>query len=262
MPAAYETISSTLADGVLTIQLNRPEALNCVSTTGYRELAHAVGAAADNPDADVVVLTGSGRAFCTGGDLKEIALSAADGKLLDKIDEFADTSMAAFQALERCQKVVIAAINGICQASGVSMVMCSDLAIAADDVKFRVPEVLVGLADPFVAARLHGRLGVARAKWTMLTADPFSAQEALDWGLVNKIVPKDRLFTEVSELAAKLRLTSPKSRAEYKRGMNETFPALDPNIMLRANRSADAVEGTTAFLERRSPVWSPLAAAE
>jgi 2-(1,2-epoxy-1,2-dihydrophenyl)acetyl-CoA isomerase len=258
MPTSYNTLLVTLEDGVQTITLNRPDVLNCMSTEAYREMASAFDAASNDPAVDCVVLKGAGRAFCTGGDLKEIAIAAADGKLLEKIDEFADSSMAAFQALENCQKLVIAVVTGICQASGVSMVLSSDLVLAADDATFKVPEVLVGLADPFIAARLFGRVGIARAKWLAFTADKIGAEEALESGLVNRIMPADDLPAAVADLTATLALTSPKSRAEYKRGMNEALPALDPNIMLRANRSPDAVEGTTAFMEKRAPVWPQL----
>src|SRR4030095_6407324 len=114
-----------------------------------------------------------------------------------------------FVQLERCPKLVLVAINGMCQGGGLVMTLMSDLSVVSDRATFRVPELLRGVADCYLGARLASRIGVARAKWLLFTAQPFSAAEALAMGLVSRVVPHDRLEAAVEETIGWIRQNGP-----------------------------------------------------
>lgn len=243
--------------GIAWVTINRPDDLNCLSYDMYGELADAMVAAAADSSIDVVVVTGEGRAFSTGGDLKQILNAVSSGRSeLDVVTQrFAEASMRAFQAIEACPKTVVAMVNGICQAGGMSIAMCSDVVVASSRATFCVPEGKVGLADPFAPTRLARRAGVTAAKWLLMTADTVSAQEALDMGMVNLVVPHESLLDETLSVVKKIQLTSPTTRAIYKKCLNDDNVPFDRDVMLRGNAGADAAEGIAAFVEKRAPEW-------
>ena len=115
----------------------------------------------------------------------------------------------------------------MCQGGGLVMTLMSDLAVVSDRATFRVPELLRGVADCYLGARLASRVGVARAKWLLFTAQPFSAAEALAMGLVSRVVPHDRLDAAVAETIGWIRQTGPRARTALKRDLNRQLPALD-----------------------------------
>jgi enoyl-CoA hydratase len=244
-------------DGVAWITIDRPDDLNCLSYDMYGELADAMVSASADSSVDVVLLTGEGRAFSTGGDLKQIlnAFSAGPAELDAVTQRFAEASMRAFQAIEACPKTVVSMVNGICQAGGMSIAMCSDVVIASSNATFCVPEGKVGLADPFAPTRLARRVGVSAAKWLLMTADTVSAQQALDMGMVNLVVEHESLRDETLAVVRKIQLTSPTTRAIYKKCVNDDNIGFDRDVMLRGNAGADAAEGIAAFVEKRAPVW-------
>ncbi|CAN5343219.1 enoyl-CoA hydratase [soil metagenome] len=250
-------LESTVDAGVALLRLNRPDDLNCISSDGYGALADAVGHASADSSVDVIHVTARGRAFSTGGDLKQIltAFSDGDAELRRVTQKFADNSMRAFQSLESTPKTVVAGINGICQAGGLSLVLCSDISIASDRATFSVPEGLVGLADPFAPARLARRVGTAQAKWLLMTAESIDAQRALDIGLINQVVSHDDLEEATNAAIAAVQATSPVTRGLYKKCVNDDQSRFDSDVMLRANITADAHEGVRAFVAKEKPVW-------
>lgn len=243
------------APGVVTVLLNRPEAKNCFAPEDYQRLGDVFLELDERDDVEIVVLRGAGDAFTTGGDLLVKQRAIGSGRAYELFEISARAATHAFNALEACGKVVIAAIDGHCQASGVSLALCADLSVATDRSLFRIPEALVGVADPFVATRLPGRVGMSLARWLIYTAEAFSAEQAASWGVVNEVVPAERLESRVLEIAELLLRTAPNSRREYKRAIAATLLSLDAEVMLRANLSEFALEGITAFAERRPPAW-------
>jgi enoyl-CoA hydratase len=241
--------------GVATLTLDRPEVKNCLRIEDYCAVANAFNSLSSDPSIYCIVLTGSGDSFCTGGDLGQIRTSVREGTYQSIAERFAHAAMDAFSSIESCSKIVIAAVDGYCQAGGLSLALCSDLVVTTSRSTFRVPEGLVGLADTFVASRLAPRVGLARAKWLTLLADNFNAHEALEWGLVNEICEEEGLASLVESITSKLGTIAPNSLVEYKRAMNKTLPPFDVNVMLRAIDSPFAIEGITAFIEKRKPSW-------
>jgi enoyl-CoA hydratase len=240
---------------VANVVLDRPEVKNCLRIEDYCAVADAFNSLSSDSSIHCIVLTGSGDSFCSGGDLGQIRASLRDGAYQSVAERFARAAIDAFRSIESCLKIVIAAVDGHCQAGGLSLALCSDLVIATPRSKFRVPEGLVGLADTFVASRLAPRIGFAKAKWLTLLADQFDAQQALDWGLINEICAEDQFVSRVESVASQLGTIAPNSLIEYKQAMNGTLPPFDINVMLRATESPFAIEGVTAFIEKRKPSW-------
>lgn len=247
-------------DGAAWVTIDRPEARNACTLEMYAGIAHACAAADADPDIHATVITGVGDAFCPGGDMR-------GG---DKLQE--DTSQGAwepggtgdvtapldpFSAIEQARKLVVAAVNGICQGGGFIMAMLADLTIASERATFRVPELLRGVADAFICTRLPLYVGMERAKWLMFTCETIDAQRALEWGLVSDVVPHERLHARVEEVLDLVMRTGPEARSDYKAQANRLFAAPDWEMFTRSLRSAECHEGFAAFSEKRPPAWIP-----
>uniref|UniRef100_UPI003F494DDA enoyl-CoA hydratase/isomerase family protein n=1 Tax=Ensifer adhaerens TaxID=106592 RepID=UPI003F494DDA len=250
-------IEKNVDDGALWLILSNPEKMNCLGLAEYNGLADAIIEASADDTLDVIAIAGTGRAFCTGGNLKEILAEQAKGELPGKvvIQRFADASLRLFQAIESTPKTVVAVVNGYCHAGGLSIALSADICIASDRADFCVPEAKVGLADPYAPLRLARAVGLPTARWMMYTAERISAVRALEISLVNKVVPHDQLKEEATALVRQLQKTAPTSRAIYKKCLNSDLPAFTREAMISANASPDAVEGLRAFVERREAVW-------
>ncbi|WP_114905350.1 enoyl-CoA hydratase/isomerase family protein [Ornithinimicrobium murale] len=252
------SIQLELDGPIARITLARPEALNAFTYQAYGELADAVIQANAAPRVSVIVIKGTGRAFSTGGDLKQIndAFLANDRQRIAEVTQlFATNSLRAFTSLESSPKTIVGAINGTCEAGGVGLLLCTDLSVAVRSAVFRVPEGLVGLADPFIPARLPARVGIAAAKRLLLTAERIDADSALEMGLVNEVCEAEDFDRRVEELVADLLEISPATRHLYKRVVNVAQLPFDADIMLRGNMGADAQEGVAAFAARKKPDW-------
>ncbi|MGY2085297.1 crotonase/enoyl-CoA hydratase family protein [Blastococcus sp. SYSU DS0539] len=250
---------------VAVITLNRPEALNAVNAA----LSTAVGTALETAAADdavrVVVVTGTGRAFCAGADLKELAAQrsvAAEGH-----PEW------GFAGLVRhwIDKPVIAAVNGFAMGGGTEIALACDLVVAAETAVFGLPEVKRGLlAAAGGVVRLQRQLPLKRALELALTGDPVDAATALEWGLVNRVVAPEEVLDAALALAERIAANAPLSVRHTKRTVHRTTaggsdwdPAWAGTDPWQANEEAtalvfasrDAVEGPTAFAEKRPPRW-------
>jgi enoyl-CoA hydratase/carnithine racemase len=243
-------LRATRGGGVLRVVLDRPERRNACTIEMYHGIKKAAVLAERDPGVDLLLLTGSGDVFCVGG---EMGGRHEGGAGLDRETDGID--LTPFVQLERCPKLVLVAVNGLCQGGGLVMTLMSDLAVVSDRATFRVPELLRGVADCYLGARLASRVGTARAKWLLFTAQPFSAAEALAMGLVPRVVPHDRLEAAVDETVAWVRQTGPRARTALKRDLNRQLPALDVPMFVESLASDEVREGFQAFVEKRPPGW-------
>ncbi|HUF85369.1 MAG TPA: crotonase/enoyl-CoA hydratase family protein [Acidimicrobiia bacterium] len=244
-------------DGVGIIRLNRPEARNAVSD----EVSAAVEAALDEFETDdeirAVIVTGTGDVFSAGADLKMVA-KGEGFKIATKRGGFGGITTRVYS------KPLIAAVNGPALAGGFEIVLACDLVVAADDARFGLPEVKRGL---FAAAggpyRLVRRIPLATATEIVLTGDPIDARRAHDLGLVNRLVPKEKVMDEALALAATIAANGPVAVRKSLRLLHETGDLteeqarqLSNEVALEVFGSKDAIEGATAFAEKRPPRWT------
>ena len=245
-------LRGTKEHGVLRVVLDRPDRRNACTIEMYHGIKKAAVLAERDPDIDVLVLTGSGDYFCVGG---EMGGKHEGGQPLDRETDGLD--LTPFVQLERCPKIVLTAINGMCQGGGLVMTLMSDVSVVSDRARFRVPELLRGVADCYLGARLAPRIGVARAKYLLFTAQYFSAAEALGMGLVSRVVPHETLEAAVAETIGWIRETGPEARTALKRDLNRALPRIDLEMFAESLRSDEVSEGFRAFVEKRPPGWSP-----
>jgi 2-(1,2-epoxy-1,2-dihydrophenyl)acetyl-CoA isomerase len=251
-----ETIERQLSEGVLTLTLNRPEALNSFTIPMKEELLAALKDAARNRDVRALVLTGAGRAFSAGQDLKE--RQGAD--VPDLGTELRLRYNPIIVAMRRLEKPIIGAINGVAAGAGCSIALACDIRLAADNASFLQAFGRVGLVPDTGSSWFLPRLvGYARAAELVFTADPIDAATAESWGLVNRVVPADELITEANALATRLAQAAPLALALAKRSLNRALDtnledALEYEAQLQAiaGRSADHREGVAAFVEKRA----------
>lgn len=237
-------------NGALTVVIDRPERRNALTIEMYHGIKKAAVLADRDPEVDVLVLTASGEWFCVGG---EMGGRHEGGQGLDRETDGID--LTPFVQLERCNKIVLLGINGMCQGGGLVMTLMSDLSVVSDRARFRVPELLRGVADCYLGARLASRIGMARAKYLLFTAQYFGAAEALAMGLVSRVVPHAELEEAMRETIGWVRQTGPQARTALKRDLNRQLPALDIPMFTDSLASDEVREGFSAFVEKRPPRW-------
>ena len=256
----YQTIQYGVAEGVATITLNRPDALNAWVRELGEELNAALDAAKDDPDVRVVVITGAGRAFSSGADLKAGGELGDDGRpdVLTRLRSAYNPVIARIRALP---KPVVAAVNGPAVGIGCSLATACDLLVASESAYFLLAFVNIGLTvDGGASASLPARIGHTRAFEMAYLGERVPARTALDWGLVNRVCPDDRFEAEVGELTAKLAAGPPGSYAATKELINARLYAgleehLDREAILQQERASsdDFVEGVLSFMQKRPP---------
>jgi enoyl-CoA hydratase/carnithine racemase len=248
-PVLYE-----VRDRVAWITLNRPDARNALNKATRDGLRAAWERFNEDSDAAVAVLTGAGdKAFCAGGDLKEMA----DTSLAIPPRDF----MVYLNRTIKVDKPVIAAINGVAYAGGFLLAQQVDLVVAADHARFAITESKVGRGSPW-AAPLSWLMPPRVAMEMLMTGNPISAQRAYELGLVNKVVPAEDLVTATQELAATIAANAPLSvqaakalvYASAEMGWSAALDTGD-RIYERVYLSEDGQEGPRAFKEKRQPVW-------
>jgi enoyl-CoA hydratase len=246
-------------DGVRTVMIDRPEQRNALNADVNRGLLDALAEAEADDGVRVVVLTGAGeKAFCAGGDLGGMRADVgAVGQHRDRA-MFADVLLA----LRRLDKPVIGRLNGHALAGGFGLALGCDLLVAADHATLGTTEVKVGMWPYMITTVITDHLGPKRTLELMLTGRRLTAAEALDWGLVNEVVPLSGLDAAVGELAAQLCALSPMvlslgkesyaTAADMRR--EDALPYLAGQLSLHL-QTEDVVEGISAFLEKRPPEW-------
>ena len=237
------------------LTLDQPAKLNPLGSAALREIAQAA-AWFDSTDASVVIVTGEGRAFSSGFDLREFAdpeSATSNGR------DSADLGRRMAEALDRMAALTIAAIKGPCVGGGVVLAAACDLRIAADDTVFSIPEVDLGIPLAWGGIpRLVREIGPAMTRELVLTCRPFDAHEARSLGFVNRVVPRAELEAAVDELAAQLAAKAPNVVRTTKRQVNEAIEAVasttgswaDADLLGAALRDPDARAAARAYLEQ------------
>lgn len=256
-----ETFLLDIADGVATITLNRPERLNALTFDVYNELKSTFFTLRDEKDVRVVVLTGQGRGFCSGGDVRDII-----GELMKRnargLLDFTQATCALVLYMRRLPKPIIASINGTCVGAGAMLAMASDVRIASEDAKFAFLFTKVGLsgADMGACHLLPRIVGISKATELLMTGDTIDAREAHRIGFLSRVVPPERLREETAALAAQLAQGPGHALAVTKECLNnELSMALEEAIESEARAQAECMEhpdfreGYQAFLEKRPP---------
>jgi 2-(1,2-epoxy-1,2-dihydrophenyl)acetyl-CoA isomerase len=251
-----ETVLRETTEGILTLTLNRPDALNSFTVAMKEELLAALKEAARDKSVRVVILTGAGRAFSAGQDLKE----RQSPSVADLGTELRARYNPIILAMRRLEKPIIGAVNGVAAGAGMSVAMACDIVIASESASFIEAFGRVGLVPDTGSTWYLPRLvGYARAAEMVFTAEPVDAQTAERVGLVNRVVPADELMEEARSLATKLAAASPRALALAKRGLNRALESgleesleYEAQLQSIAGRSKDHVEGVAAFVEKRA----------
>ena len=259
----YENITYRLRGPAAWITLNRPDAMNALNPALVAELEQAANTAGADTAVHAVVITGSGRAFCAGADLKFINGALAEGVTPEML-AFLDDIMRTLNGLEALPKPVIAAVNGMALAGGLELVLACDLVIAAESAKLGDAHANFGLIPGGGgSARLPRRVGATHAKYLLFTGEFVAARDLLHTGLVNQVVPDGELEQAVDALVATMAAKSPLGLSRMKRLVNEGWDQ-PLESALRAEleafgehgHSRDMREGLAAFNEKRAPEYT------
>ena len=253
-----DTVLYEKTDNIVTITLNRPDSLNSINRQLRADLAEAITAFDGDSDARVAIVTGAGRAFCAGRDLKERASDNAEGRQARAADSMYPDRPYMWP---QTWKPVIAAINGFAYAGGWSIAQMCDLRIAAEDAKLGITETKWSLLPPF-GTILPKQIGLAATLELCLTAQPITAQRAYDIGFVNKVVPGGQLMEEAMTMAAQIAENAPLAVQYFKElaylGLNMSTQDVSALTFHRYDQllsTEDSKEGPRAFAEKRKPNW-------
>lgn len=257
----YESLTLEQAGGVATITLNRPDAFNALNLALGRELLSAVLAVDEDPAVRCVVLTGAGKAFCGGGDVKDFVQNLPRIGILVK--ELTTYVHGAVSRLVRSPKPVITAINGVAAGGGFSLALSGDLVIAAESARFTMAYSRIGATPDGSSSYWLPRLvGVRRAVELFYTNRVLTATEALEWGIVTRVIPDAELREAVARLAGELAQGPTLAFGRGKRLFHsstteslETQMELESQAIARSGHTEDFAEGVRAFAEKRPPVF-------
>lgn len=260
---AHRFIVVETAGGVQTITFNRPDVLNSFNTPMALEVQAALAVAAADPAIRAVLLTGAGRAFCAGQDLEEVR-PVEGGDARDFASHVQTVYNPIVRAIRQLEKPVVAAVNGVAAGAGANLALTCDLVLASAQAAFLQAFVKIGLVPDTGGTFFLPRLvGMARATAMMLLGEKVTAQQALEAGMIYRVVEADRLLAEASELAARLATQPTYGIGLTKRLLNaslvnglEAQLDLEAELQGAAGRSADYAEGVAAFLARRAPVFT------
>lgn len=258
--SSYETIQWEQSGGIGRITLNRPQSLNAWTTEFGVELSQAVNEDAADPSVRAVLVTGAGRGFSSGADLKEGFEPADDGmpNIEKRLHEVYHPIIVGIRELE---KPVVAAVNGPAVGIGLSLALACDLILAAESAYFSLAFVNIGLMpDGGSTLFVPARIGKARAFQMAMLGEKVGSQKALEWGLINAVYADDKLMDEANALVEKLAAGPTRSYAGTKKAYNQVlYPDMAGQLNLEAElqhalgRTKDFLEGASAFVEKRQP---------
>lgn len=245
---------------IVTLILNNPDIHNAFNEIIIKELQDCIKSLSEDPSFSIIVLTGRGKSFCAGADLKWMK------KMVDftREENIADSKELAdmFEAFYKCPKPIIGRINGSAIGGGVGLVAICDMAVASDEAKFAFSEVKLGIIPAVISPYVVPKIGLSYARELFLTGQKFDAQKAMEVGLVHYVLPKDKLDDKVNEITKLLLSSGPQAMAESKELLrriqymeandykNYTIEKISD---LRA--SDEGQEGIGAFLSKRKPNW-------
>jgi 2-(1,2-epoxy-1,2-dihydrophenyl)acetyl-CoA isomerase len=258
---AYEQIAVARDGSVAWVTLNRPDKLNALTATMSHELEKAFGEASEDDTVRCIVLTGEGRGFCAGQDLTEFESAYSAGDRPNIAEHLRSSYHRMIPVLVRTPKPVIAAVNGVAAGAGLSLALACDLRIASDEARFTQAFVKIGLIPDSGGSYLLPRtVGYPKALELSITGDLIDAREALDIGLVNRVVPAASFRDDAAGLANRLAsmptLAIAATKALFQRSLELSLDeALDQEAKAQAamGRTQDHVEGVNAFVQKREP---------
>lgn len=260
MTTSYQSLTLAIAREIATITLNRPDKRNAISTQMIQDILSALDHA-ERGDCRVVIITGAGKAFCSGMDLDMLSAIARQSAAQNLEDS--QRMAAMFRRIWSFPKPLIAAVNGAAIAGGCGIATLCDFTLAIPEAKFGYTEVRIGFIPAIVSVFLTRQIGEKRARDLLLSGRIFDATEAEELGLVTSIVAPDKLLAAAHELADVLCASSPTSLRQTKRllcgfGVQDLDAdlqrAITENAQIRSTRNFQ--EGLAAFLEKRPPVWN------
>ncbi len=262
----FETVNYSVRDDVAIVSMNRPEALNALSLQLCVDLRAAIEQAS-REGARAIILTGEGRAFCSGGDLREMkSMWEREGR----IEAFLEDPLRALHDVIRLIRETpipfIAAVNGVCAGAGTNFALACDIVIAADNTSFNEAFVRIGLSpDCGGTFFLPRAIGDKLAAEMFMTGETIDAERASRIGMINRVVPADRLMDECSEFAHRLAAGPTASIGRIKQMLNASFSNdlasqldLEHKFQVESGRSPDFKEGVAAFFEKRPPKFTGL----
>src|SRR5829696_10463466 len=262
----YETIHYDVEDRTATITFNRPDKLNAISRTMEAELTDAYARAETDDDVWTIVVTATGRAFCTGADVDTVRDDGKipfDGRYLSRLHEW-DAPQEATPPFRQMAKPIIVGVNGICCGAGMDLVTTGDIAIASEQATFFDPHVSIGLVSGREMVRLARVLprNIALRAALVGKHERMSAQRAYDLGMISEIVEHDKLLERANEIADIVNTNAPLAVRGTRLAIHKSLdlPLHDAEILAetfreRVVRTEDALEGPKAFMEKRPPNW-------
>jgi 2-(1,2-epoxy-1,2-dihydrophenyl)acetyl-CoA isomerase len=260
----YETVNLYRRGAGAKIELNRPESRNAWNDQFSLDLLAAIGEVTDDPGIRAVLVTGAGRAFSSGADLKEATARAKSGEPRDVYRVLTERYHPLITGVRRMPKPVIAAVNGAAAGIGLSLALACDLVVAAESAFFQLAFVNIGLVpDGGSSLLVPSRVGFARAAELAMLGERLDARTALDWGLINRVWPDEEFAAQADALLDRLASGPTKSFAGTKRQLNRwLYEKMDDQLEFEAGiqremaTSGDFAEGVAAFVEKRPPRFS------
>jgi 2-(1,2-epoxy-1,2-dihydrophenyl)acetyl-CoA isomerase len=260
----YETVNLYRRGPGAKVELNRPERLNAWSDQFSHDLLAAIGEVTENPEIRAVTITGAGRAFSSGADLKEAAESADGGAPVDVYQRLTERYHPIITGIRLMPKPVIAAVNGPAAGIGLSLALACDLVVAAESAFFQLAFVNIGLVpDGGSSLFVPSRVGFTRAAELAMLGERLDARTALNWGLINRVWPDDEFAAQADDLLDRLASGATKSYAGTKRQLNRwLYEQMDAQLEFEAGiqremaASGDFAEGVAAFAAKRPPRFS------
>jgi 2-(1,2-epoxy-1,2-dihydrophenyl)acetyl-CoA isomerase len=254
-----QTVNVSVADGTARVELNRPEALNAWNAQFGEDLLAALRGVTEDEAVRAIVLTGAGRGFSSGADLKDISTDTTPEGRPNVYKTLTERYHPIMHAIRDMPKPVIAAVNGPAVGIGCSLALCCDLIVAAESAYFLLAFVNIGLVpDGGSSLFLPTRIGMARASELSMLGERLPAAKALEWGLINRVVADEQLEQEAGALAARMAAGPTRSYAGSKRQLNNWLYArmeeqleLEATIQQEMAGSDDFVEGAMAFVQKR-----------
>jgi enoyl-CoA hydratase len=254
---AYENISLSMEEGIAILKVNRPKVLNALNRATLLEIQRALKELEKDPGVRVLIITGEGeKAFVAGADISEMAPMNPKEAL-----EFSKLGHETLSLVEEFPCPVIAAVNGYALGGGLELVLACDIILASENARLGLPEVTLGICPGFGGTqRLPRLIGKARAKELIFTGEMIDAKKAYEYGIVNKVVPQDKLLDEAKEIARKIAKNGPLAVRTAKRlvemGLETSLrngEAMEMEAWANLFATEDQKEGMKAFLEKRKP---------